>query len=41
LFKEEFGGGNREVLRAVPMEDLDTGTTDKEVVSDNHFWATN
>jgi len=39
LFKEEFGGGDREVLGAIPMEDLGVGTTEKKVISNNHFWC--
>ena len=39
MFKDEFGGGDREVLGAILMKDLDIGATEKEVISNNHFWG--
>ena len=41
LFLEEeyFGYCNREVLRAVPVEDLYRGTTEEEVVGDDDLRA--
>jgi len=36
LDEEELGGGDREVLRTIPIEDLDGGAAEEEVVSDDH-----
>jgi len=38
LSKEEFDGGYGEVLRAIPIEDLDEGAAEEEVISNNHTW---
>ena len=35
LEEEDFGYGDREILRAIPVEDLDGGATVEEVVSDD------
>jgi len=38
LFEEEFDGGNGEVLRAIPKEDLYEGAAEEKVISNNHLW---
>jgi len=35
LKEEDFGYGDREVLRAIPVEDLDGGAAVEEVISDD------
>jgi len=36
LNKEELSGGDGEVQRTVPVEDLDGGAAEQEVISDDH-----